>query len=146
MEEKKDYNRHQQSQQKFYFNEDGKLVIETNKGTWVDGEKYVGIKGSFVCNSYTLCEIIKQFKGIQVEVDTRPEEQKFNDFMEFLHKQYKDAEKRYDELSTQKAALISELDDKMLELTQKLEERHKAICKFNALPWYKRMFKKIEIK
>lgn len=25
-------------EQRFYFNEDGKLVVESNKGVWVDGQ------------------------------------------------------------------------------------------------------------
>ena len=68
MEENKDYNRHQQSQQKFYFNEEGKLVVESNKGVWVDGEQHVKMYGNFSCNARTMGMIIHQLKGIKVAV------------------------------------------------------------------------------
>ena len=66
MEEKKDYK--QQNIQKFYFNEDGQLVVESNNGVWVDGEQFVKMYGNFVCNAKTMGAIIAKLKGITVEV------------------------------------------------------------------------------
>ena len=130
----------------FYFNDKGQLVVESNKGVWVDGEKFVKMYGDFVCNARTLEAIIKQFKGIQVEVDTTPEEQKVNEFMEFLHKQYENIEKKYDELSAKKEARINNLLVQVSELKENITKRDEAISKFNSLPWWKRIFKKIEVK
>lgn len=130
----------------FYFNDKGQLVVESNKGVWVDGEKFVKMYGDFVCNAKTLEAIIKQFKGIQVEVDTTPEEQKVNEFIEFLHKQYENVEKKYDELSAKKEARINNLSVQVSKLKEDITKRDGAISKFNKLPWRKRLFKKIEVK
>ena len=54
--------------QVFYFNDKGQLVVESNKGVWVDGEKFVKMYGDFTCNAKTMGEIIHQLKGIAVEV------------------------------------------------------------------------------
>lgn len=130
----------------FYFNDKGQLVVESNKGVWVDGEKFVKMYGDFVCNAKTLEAIIKQFKGIQVEVDTTPEEQKVNEFIEFLHKQYENVEKKYDELSAKKEARINNLSVQVSKLKEDITKRDGSISKFNELPWWKRLFKKIEVK
>ena len=61
MEDKKDYNK-QQPLQKFYFTDDGKLVVESNKGVWVDGTPYVKMYGNFTCNAKTMGIIITQLK------------------------------------------------------------------------------------
>lgn len=66
MEEKK----LEQRPQYFYFGEDGKLVVESNKGVWVDGEQYVKMYGNFTCNAKTMGAIIQHFKGIPVELGT----------------------------------------------------------------------------
>lgn len=52
----------------FYFNEQGQLVVESNKGVWVDGEEYVKMYGDFSCNAKTMGEIIDKMRGIPVEV------------------------------------------------------------------------------
>lgn len=54
--------------QVFYFNDEGELVIETNKGLIVDGDKYVKTYGDFTCNAKTLGEIVRQLKGVRVEI------------------------------------------------------------------------------
>lgn len=145
--EKKEYKERKSfDKQVFYFNDKGQLVVESNKGVWVDGEKFVKMYGDFVCNAKTMGEIIHQFKGIQVEVDTRPEEQKLNEFTEFLHKQYEECEKKYDELSAKKDTTINNFRVQVSELKEDITKRDEAIRKFNKLPWWKRFFKKIEVK
>ena len=67
--ERKDYKeKTNYGKQVFYFNDKGQLVVETNKGVWVDGEKFVKMYGDFTCNAKTMGEIIHQLKGIAVEV------------------------------------------------------------------------------
>ena len=142
----KENEKRQTKKQCFYFNENGQLVVESNKGVWVDGEKFVKMYGDFTCNAKTIEAIINQFKGIQVEVDTRPEEKKLNEFIEFLHKQYEECEKKYDELSAKKDATINNLRVQVSELKEDIKKRDEAISKFNRLPWWKRLFKKVEVK
>lgn len=125
--------------QKFYFNEDGKLIVESNKGVWTDGEQFVKMYGSFTCNAKTLGVIIKQFKGIQVEVDTRPEEQKLNEFMEFLQKEYQD------ECESHRKEL-ERLKIRNENINVQIKNYRETIENFNRLPWWKRMLKKIEVK
>lgn len=64
MEDNRDYKK----VQKFYFTEEGQLVVESNKGVWVDGEQYVKMYGSFVCNAKTMGMIIQAMKGHPVEI------------------------------------------------------------------------------
>ena len=64
MEDNRDYKK----VQKFYFAEEGQLVVESNKGVWVDGEQYVKMYGSFVCNAKTMGMIIQAMKGHPVEI------------------------------------------------------------------------------
>ena len=135
MEEKKDY-KQQNNIQKFYFNEDGQLVVESNKGVWVDGEQYVKMYGNFSCNAKTMGVVIEKFKGIKVDVEMSTE-----DGDTFL--------KMYTERLQEIAKLTEETTRQMIEIarakgeTQSIEKK---VIAFNALPWYKRMFKKIEIK
>ena len=159
MEEKKDYR-----QQKFYFNDDGKLVVESNKGVWVDGEPYVKMYGNFSCNAKTLGAIISKLKGITVEVGN------INTYINH-NREYYDIRRGADILEEQSYCVIGVDNEKIEEIIeqkaeQKAEEKYQqkltetefetncklhaalllACEKFNALPWYKRMFKKIEIK
>lgn len=177
MEEKRDY-RQQNNIQKFYFNEDGQLVVESNKGVWVDGDQYVKMYGNFTCNARTMGMIIHQLKGIPVEIAemiyaTRErttwynfdkEEGFYNDYFnpacccvlgvsEERIKEYEEklAEKHYTNLSidTEKLAIQQEKDSCKSEIETLIKAyshlRDKVIS-FNSLPWYKSMFKKIEIK
>lgn len=132
--DKKDY-KQQNNIQKFYFNEDGQLVVESNKGVWVDGEQYVKMYGNFSCNAKTMGVVIEKFKGIKVDVEMSTE-----DGDTFL--------KMYTERLQEIAKLTEETTRQMIEIarakgeTQSIEKK---VIAFNALPWYKRMFKKIEI-
>ena len=161
MEEKKDYNKQQHSLQKFYFTDDGKLVVESNKGIWVDGEQYVKMYGNFSCNAKTLGAIIAKLRGIKVEVGN------INTYINYNRTSY-DIRHGADILEEQSYCVLGVDNEKIEEIIkekaeQKAEEKYQqkltetgfetncklhaallqACKKFNALPWYKRMFAKI---
>lgn len=173
MEENKDYNRHQQSQQKFYFNEEGKLVVESNKGVWVDGEQHVKMYGNFSCNARTMGMIIHKLKGIPVAVGAKETVRHSHDDVvdSILHvydhtiEHYcilgvdEDAVNKYveklaidkytsEKIEIEKTKAQQEVDHykSQIETYRKayITLREKVI-KYNSIPWYKRMFKKIEI-
>lgn len=152
MEEKKDYNRHQQPLQKFYFTDDGKLVVESNKGVWVDGTPYVKMYGDFVCNAKTMGEIIHQLKGIAVEVGQyekaiySAEPCNLTAYC-VLGASQERIEEYERELAKQEfvSKEIAELQKKIGEDGDRIYELKKSIEDFNAMPWYKRMFAKIYI-
>lgn len=162
MEDKKDYSR--QNVQKFYFNDEGQLVVESNKGVWVDGEPHVKMYGNFVCNAKTMGTIIAKLKGITVEVGN------INTYINH-NREYYDIRRGADILEEQSYCVLGVDNEKIEEIIerkaeekaekkyqQKLietefetnREHHAALLlaceKFNALPWYERMFRKIEIK
>lgn len=143
----------QPKKQCFYFNENGQLVVESNKGVWVDGEKFVKMYGDFVCNAKTMGEIIHQLKGIAVEVGQYEKaiysaepgnltaycvlgasQERIEEYERELAKQ-EFVSKEIEELQKQ----VGEDGDKIYELKKSIEN-------FNRLPWWKRMFKKIEVK
>lgn len=127
------------NRQVFYFNDEGKLIVESNKGVWSDGVPYVKMYGNFQCNAKTLEAIIKQFKGIQVEVDTRPEEKKLDEFIEYLQKEYQnECESHRKELERLKIRNEN--------INVQIKNYKETIENFNRLPWWKRMSKKIEVK
>lgn len=118
----------------FYFNDKGQLVVESNKGVWVDGEKFVKMYGDFMCNAKTLGFIIEKFKGFRVLV------------AKFLDDRYvaeivnpSDIEKSYNNEVSYLQEQIDKNNDKIYELKKSIEN-------FNRLPWWKRMFKKVEVK
>lgn len=124
----------QPKKQCFYFNEKGQLVVESNKGIWVDGERYVKMYGDFTCNAKTLGIIIEKFKGFRVLV------------AKFLDDRYvaeivnpSDIEKSYNNEVSCLQAQINKDSDRIYELEKSIEN-------FNRLPWWKRMFKKVEVK
>ena len=132
--EKRDY-RQQNNIQKFYFNDEGQLVVESNKGVWVDGEQYVKMYGNFSCNAKTMGVVIEKFKGIKVDVEMSTE-----DGDTFL--------KMYTERLQEIAKLTEETTRQMIEIARAKDETQaieKKVIAFNSLPWYKRMFKKIEL-
>lgn len=147
MEEKRDYR--QQNIQKFYFTDEGKLVVESNKGVWVDGEQYVKMYGNFTCNAKTMGMIISQLKSVPVLTTELPMEK---------------ARKLGGTLSDGTLVISSmcivnpteeqtglKKENECLKIQLKEFESSNVsmryeILNFNALPWYKRIFKKIEIK
>lgn len=158
MEEKK----LEQRPQYFYFNDDGKLVVESNKGVWVDGEPYVKMYGNFTCNAKTMGIIISQLKNIPAFISREKCKVVIDAIMG-------DKECLTESVgciinpNAEQAGLLSEISEKDMTIKEKKEDIAKllkksgedgdkiykfetSIKKFNALPWYKRIFKKIEIK
>lgn len=128
--------KHTTPTQKFYFNENGELVVETNKGIWVDGEQYAKMYGIFTCNAKTMGIIIEKFKGFKVDIEMSTE-----DGDTFL--------KMYTERLQEIAKLTEETTRQMIEIARAKDETQameKKVIAFNALPWYKRIFKKIKAK
>ena len=132
----------------FYFNDKGQLVVESNKGIWVDGEKYVKMYGDFTCNAKTMGEIIHQLKGIAVEAG-RVYRGAFDvEYYCVLGASQERIEEYEKELAKQEfvSKEIEELQKQIGEDGDKIYELKKSIYDFNRLPWWKRIFKKIEVK
>ena len=149
----------------FYFNDKGQLVVESNKGVWVDGEKFVKMYGDFVCNAKTMGEIIHQLKGIAVEVGETRYVHDDNVEYGFYGVSFEDkyvisnsrcvlgaSKERIEEYEKDFAKQefvnerIEELQKQCDEYEAKIYELKKSIENFNKLPWWKRLFKKIEVK
>ncbi|MBQ3989558.1 MAG: hypothetical protein II630_01840 [Bacteroidales bacterium] len=131
----------------FYFNEKGQLVVESNKGVWVDGEKFVKMYGDFVCNAKTMGEIIHQLKGIAVETG-RVFKNAFDlEYYCVLGASKERIEEYEHELAKQEfvSKEIEELQKQVGEDGDRIYELKKSIENFNRLPWWKRMFKKVEV-
>ena len=136
----------------FYFNDKGQLVVESNKGVWVDGEKFVKMYGDFVCNAKTLGIIIEKFKGFPVvvmetksamqgyEVDNYP----FYKTIAIVNPTDDDKylKKTVEDLTEQRNLSV----ESELKCERENEKFAKSIAAYNRLPWWKRMFKKIEVK
>ena len=148
----------------FYFNDKGQLVVESNKGVWVDGEKFVKMYGDFVCNAKTMGEIIHQLKGIAVEVGelkyvTQEDVDNYGWGLTLdrwvksqtrciLGASKERIEEYEKELARQEfvSKEIEELQKQVGEDGDKIYELKKSIYDYNRLPWLKRIFKKIEVK
>ena len=139
--------------QKFYFNEEGKLVVESNKGVWVDGEPHVKMYGNFTCNAKTLGIIINKFKGCPVIFKEVKSIYKFTPYQDLSEveaivnpteydKELQKPFEQYKELSEKE---IKELKDVIVSKDQLVKIYIGKINKFNNLPWWKRMFKRIDI-
>ena len=112
--------------QKFYFNQDGKLVIETSKGYMCDGNASIRLNGLFACDEVTMQALAKQLTGVTVEVD--------------------DGKIPHVEASAVLEALEKDLKKDYAEAVKNIEEAFSEIIKHhNSLPWYKRI-KKIQVK
>ena len=149
----------------FYFNDKGQLVVESNRGVWVDGEKFVKMYGDFVCNAKTMGEIIHQLKGIAVEVGelkyvTKEDVDKYGWGCAYDENYVKSktrcilgaSQERIEEYENELAKQefvskeIAELQKQVGEDGDRIYELKKSIENFNRLPWWKRMFKKIDVK
>lgn len=156
--------------QKFYFTEEGQLVVESNKGVWVDGEQFVKMYGNFSCNAKTMGMIIQAMKGMAVEVGVEEviryakdevvdnilniqqhtighycvlgvDNTRIDEYLNGL------AEKKFTNHANEQAMKVKE------ELRKVAEENNKTLREYrnlmaivsdhNNLPWYKR-FKKIK--
>lgn len=155
--------KHTPPAQKFYFNEEGKLVVETNKGVWVDGEQYAKMYGIFTCNAKTMGIIISRFQGETVvveEIEDCPKiVDKDNPYL-FKYGYYDsvcivnptDKDKLILEKNTNLLAEIGHLHEALEACQKQLNLEQDALWKakrkvdmHNALPWYIRIFKKIKI-
>lgn len=145
--EKREYKERKSfDKQIFYFNDKGQLVVESNKGVWVDGEKFVKMYGDFVCNAKTMGEIIHQLKGIKVDIE---ESTKDKDFFQLYLNAAKELLKMQEEKSEQDKKARKEKTELTDELTRiKIEKESilRDIRAYNRLPWWKRIFKKVEVK
>ena len=159
MEDNRDYKK----VQKFYFTEEGQLVVESNKGVWVDGEQFVKMYGNFVCNAKTMGMIIQAMKGHPVEIGVEEIVRHSRDsIVDELLNTYQHTIEHYcvlgvdgtriDEYLTglaEKKFTNREIEhaNKAKEERRKIAEEYSnlmAIVKdHNNLPWYKR-FKKIK--
>lgn len=149
--------------QKFYFNEEGKLVVESKKGVWVDGEQFVKMYGNFVCNAKTMGVIIQNLKGIPVEIGVEEKVRHATDnivddilnIYEHTIEHYciiganKERIKEYEYELAVKHFTTKEIEktrERAVKMTNQFNKLETSVKQFNALPWYKRLFKKIEIK
>lgn len=131
--ERKEYKEKKSTdKQIFYFNDKGQLVVESNKGVWVDGEKFVKMYGDFTCNAKTMGEIIHQLKGIAVEVGV---EAVYSPKEHVVYCVLGASKERIEEYERE----LGEEGDRIYELKKSIEN-------FNKLPWWKRIFKKVEVK
>lgn len=145
MEEKKQ----EQRPQYFYFNDDDKLVVESNKGVWVDGEQYVKMYGNFTCNAKTMGMIISQLKSVPVLTTELPMEKARK-----LGGTLRDGTLVISSMcivnpTAEQTGLKEEnrcLKERLAEFDSTASKMLRKIHDFNSLPWYKRMFKKIEVK
>lgn len=155
--------------QKFYFNEEGKLVVESKKGVWVDGELFVKMYGNFVCNAKTMGIIIQHLKGIPVEIGVEEKVRHTIDTVvddilnihEHTIEHYciiganKERIKEYENELAVKHFTTKEIEetreraigwkDLSVKMTNQFNKLETSVKQFNALPWYKRVFKKISI-
>ena len=157
--EKKEYKERKPfDKQFFYFNDKGQLVVESNKGVWVDGEKFVKMYGDFTCNAKTMGEIIHQLKGIAVEVGelkyvNKEDVDKYGWGGAYDEKYVKSqtrcilgASKERIEEYEKELAKQEFVSKEIAELQKQVGEDGDKIYELNRLPWWKRMFKKIEVK
>lgn len=136
----------------FYFNDKGQLVVESNKGVWVDGEKFVKMYGDFTCNAKTLGIIIEKFKGFPVVVmETKSVMQGYEYDNYPFYKTIaivnptdddKYLMKTVEDLTEQRNLSVKS----ELKCEKENEKLAKSIAAYNRLPWWKRIFKKIEVK
>lgn len=150
--------------QLFYFTDEGQLVVESNKGVWVDGTPYVKMYGNFTCNAKTMGIIIQHMKNIPVKIGREEyirlstdrhideyDEHTIENFCilgvdksgisEYLEEL---AVKEYTNSKINEAR--KEQDNWHGEARKYLDKYHKlsnAVLEHNKLPWYKRMFHKI---
>lgn len=132
------------ARQPFYFNEDGELVIETTRGIYVDGQPNTRMTGIFTCNAKTMAQVMAIITGKPAKLVSSDdgtymaiEDSKLGKEIAMCHEQ-----------TTERLAKLEE-ERKMVRVQAEELGRSVAECKvckaYNALPWWKRMFKKIEL-
>jgi hypothetical protein len=137
-------------EQRFYFNEDGKLVVESNKGVWVDGQQFVKMYGVFTCNAKTMGKIIHAMQGTPVEIGMEEVVTHTidspTDVILHLHKRTLE---HYCVLGVDKKRIddyVQELATRAVAVKENIIECYAdAISRYNELPRWKRWFKKIKV-
>ena len=151
----------QNRQQIFYFNDEGELIVESNRGIWKDGEQYVKMYGKFQCNAKTLGIIINKFKGFPVVVSNARRVDYFSmeppydgvpvsETFAIVNPTEEDKgllEKieRYNIRNENMNEQVKQLKEELKDKSEIAGGYYNAIDKFNKMPWWKRMFKKIEV-
>ena len=138
-----------ENRQVFFFNNEGKLVIQTNNGVIDDGVEKVRLKGFFSCNAKTMGIILSQINKIPVALkkeysgyfpmyDTiiNP-----SDIQKELVQEIEEARKE----ATKKAEIVAKYAEEKMAVANKMDEISAKIKEYNELPWWKRMFKMVEI-
>lgn len=154
--EKKQYNKPaKNNKQVFYFNDEGKLIVESNKGVWSDGVPYVKMYGNFTCNAKTIGIIINKFKGCPVAVTEIIKRQDyFRMEYPFNGEPVSETTAIVNPTDDDKGLIdeirnVAEQRDGLIDLKNEYKEANekfeKAIKKYNNLPWWKRMFKKVDV-
>lgn len=111
--------------QYFFFNADGKLVIESNRGIIEDGRHSVRLHGNFTCSAKTMAAILTLTQTVPVEgID------------EMLYDP--------DEENRMQQALLEARNDANRQWRER-DALSRAVAAHNNLPWYRRMFHKINI-
>ena len=128
-----------EERQAFYFNEDAELVVETNKGIVVGDKSQAKMRGIFTCNAKTMAQIL-------TIVTNKPTK-----LVSFANATYVaiDNDDFGKELKELKESSEKALMEMRKEITEEMRSEVNAIkylvdC-YNRLPWYKRIFKKIDI-
>ena len=137
-------------EQRFYFNEDGKLVVESNKGVWVDGQQFVKMYGVFTCNAKTMGKIIHAMQGTPVEIGMEEVVTHTidnpTDLILHLHKRTLE---HYCVLGVDKKRIddyVQELATRAVAVKENIIKCYAdAISRYNELPRWKRWFKKIKV-
>lgn len=137
-------------EQRFYFNEDGKLVVESNKGVWVDGQQFVKMYGVFTCNAKTMGKIIHAMQGTPVEIGMEEVVTHTidnpTDVILHLHKRTLE---HYCVLGVDKKRIddyVQELATRAVAVKENIIKCYAdAISRYNELPRWKRWFKKIKV-
>lgn len=162
--------------QKFYFNNQGKLIVESNSGVWADGEQFCKMYGIFTCNAKTMGEIIHRIQGMPVEIGVKEtlriskdelvdellnvnqhtiqhycvlgaSKARIREYEESLAKQHY-TDQRMRAMCDENQKLRKDLRETSAELNDASDDFlriKKTIERYNNLPWWKRMFTKVEV-
>lgn len=125
--------------QVFWFDDDGKLIVETNKGIIADGEAVTKMYGTFTCNAKTLGMIIAELKGKRVAVGRHIFCNRESEILSILNP--------FCNRESEILAIVNptEYDKEVAENIEKNAAHSAAHVAFNELPWYKKMFFKFKI-
>lgn len=151
------------ARQPFYFNEDGEFVIETTRGIYIDGQPNTRMTGIFTCNAKTMAQVMAIITGKPVKLLKFTEAEKifgppphwlssitYNDtYMAIdnseIGKEIKRLNQKFEEERAKDKRELDKMITEQEQATKELERQIKILSHYNALPWWKRIFKKIKI-